>query len=56
MATLVLAEVPYTDVTASIAGDELALVRMNDNIIDWNAVGVVSLDVTSTCIPDFDCP
>ena len=53
VAALVLAEVPDADVAAAVAGDELALVGVDDDVVDGDAVGVVSLDVAAACVPDF---
>ena len=55
MRALVLREVPDADVAAAVAGDELALVRVDDDVVDGGAVGVVALDVAGAGVPDFDC-
>lgn len=54
MAALILPKVPDADIAASIAGNELALVRVNNHIVNCDAVGVIALDVTAAGIPDFD--
>ncbi len=56
MAAFVLAEIPDAYVSAAIAGDEFALVGVDNDIVDGNAVGVVALDVAAAGIPDFDGP
>lgn len=52
MSTDALAQVPDTDHTGVVTTDELALVGMNDYIIDRSSVNVVPLQATSTSIPD----
>ncbi len=56
MRTLVLAQIPDTHVAATITTDELALVRMDDNIINREATGVrvVALHRGRTRVPDLD--
>lgn len=51
---LVLAQVPDPHVAAAVAGDELALVGMDHDVVDRHAVGVVSLDQSGAGIPDLD--
>lgn len=52
MGTDALAQVPDTDHTGVVTTDELALVRMNDHIIDRSPVNVIPLQATSTGIPN----
>src|SRR5690349_19625356 len=54
VAALVLAQIPDAHIAATVTADQLALVRMNDDIIDWHAVGVVPLHVATPCVPDLD--
>ena len=54
MAALVLAEVPNPYVSAAVAGDELPLVRVNDDVVHRYAVRVVPLDVATSSVPDLD--
>ena len=54
MSTFVLAEVPDPHISTTVTRDELALVGMDDHIVDRAAVRVVALDGTSTSIPDLD--
>lgn len=54
VAAFVFAEIPDADVAASVAGDEFALVGVDDDVVDGDAVGVVSLDVAAASVPDFD--
>lgn len=56
VAAFVLAEVPNADVAASIAGDELALVWVDDDVVHGDAMGVVALDVAAAGVPDLDGP
>jgi hypothetical protein len=54
--TLVLAEIPDTHVAAPVAGDQFALVWMNDNVVDRHTVHVVPLHVSGARIPNLDGP
>ena len=54
MSTLVLAQVPDTDVPPSVAADQLPLVWVDDDIVDRNSMRVVALDTGGTSIPDLD--
>lgn len=54
VAALVLAEVPDSHIAASVTRDELALVRMDYNVVDGDSVRVVTLDVPTTRVPDLD--
>lgn len=51
MTALVLTQVPYSYIASTIAADELALVWMDDYIVDRNAMTVVALNSASTSIP-----
>lgn len=55
MAAFVLSEVPNADISTTIAGDQFSLVGVDDNIINWNSVRVVALNMSTSCIPDLDC-
>lgn len=52
MGTFVLAKIPDSYVTSSIAANELPLVGMNNNIIDRSSVGIVALHIAGSRIPD----
>ena len=52
MAALVLAEVPDPHISAAVAGNELSLIRMDDDIVHRYAVRVVPLNVATSSIPD----
>lgn len=54
MAAFVLAEVPDPHISAAVAGNELSLVWVNDDVVHRYAVRVVSLNVATTSVPDFD--
>jgi hypothetical protein len=54
VAALVLAKVPDAHVAAAVTANELALVRVNDYIVDGDAVGVVALHIAAAGIPDLD--
>jgi hypothetical protein len=55
MAALVLAQIPDPHVAASIAADKLALIRMDDNVVDRYTVRVIPLYIPGSCVPDLDC-
>jgi hypothetical protein len=50
---LVLCEVPDADISTSVAGDQFALVWMDHHVVHRDAMGVISLNVAATGIPDF---
>lgn len=52
MSTDALAQVPDTDHTGVVTTDELALIGMNDHIIDCSPVDIIPLQATGTGIPD----
>jgi hypothetical protein len=52
--TLVFAEVPYPNITRLVAGNEFALVRVDNDVVDGRAVGVVALDHARSRVPDLD--
>jgi hypothetical protein len=54
VAALVLSEVPDAHVSSAVAANKLALVGVNDHIVDWHTVGVVALYVTAPRVPDLD--
>lgn len=54
VAAFVLAKVPDANVAAPVAGDELALVRMDYDVVDGDSMRVVALDVPTTRVPDLD--
>lgn len=54
VAAFVLAEVPDAHVAAPVAGYQLALVRVDYDVVDGDAVRVVALDVPAACVPNFD--
>ena len=54
MSTLVLAEIPDPDISTTVTRNKLALVRMNNHIIDRGAMRVIALNAASTSIPDLD--
>lgn len=49
-----LTKIPHAHHTSLISTDELALVRVNDHIVDGSPVHVISLQTTCACIPDLD--
>ena len=52
MGTFVLAQVPNSNVTAAVTGNQLPLVWMNDNIIDRDFVIIVALYASCPRVPD----
>lgn len=54
MRTLILTQIPDPNVPASITADQLTLIWVNHNIIDWNAMGIVSLYISAPRVPDLD--
>jgi hypothetical protein len=54
MTTLILAQIPYSNIAAPITADQLSLIRMDNDIIDRNAMRIVALHVARACIPDLD--
>ena len=54
MRALVLAQVPDPHITPAITANELALIGVNDDVVDGRAMGVVTLDTARPRIPDLD--
>lgn len=54
MTALVLAQIPDPHVPAAITADQLALIRMNHNIIHRHPVCIVALHVPAARVPDLD--
>ena len=54
MGALVFAEIPDAHARAAIAGDELALVGVDDDVVDRAAMVVVALDGAEARVPNFD--
>lgn len=52
--TLVLAQIPDAHIASAIAADQLALVRVDDDIVDGHAVGIVTLHAARARVPDLD--
>jgi hypothetical protein len=52
---LVLAQVPDANRAGAVAADELALVRVDDDVVDGGAVVVVTLDGARADVPYLDC-
>jgi hypothetical protein len=51
---IILSKVPDTNTSATVTANDLALVGVNHDIVDWAAVRVASLNSTSTSLPDLD--
>lgn len=54
VSTLVLAEIPDSDISTTVTRNELALVGMDDHIVDRAAMRVVTLYAACASIPDLD--
>ena len=52
MRAAVLCEVPDLDAPFLVAADELALVGMDDDLVDGGLVVIVALDVARPRVPD----
>lgn len=49
-----LAQVPDADHASAIAADELALVGVDDHVVDGSSVDVVTLETAGAGVPDLD--
>lgn len=49
-----LTQVPNADYPSAITADQLALVGMDDDVVDCSFVRVVALEATSTSVPHLD--
>jgi hypothetical protein len=54
MGAVVLSKVPDTNTSSAITADDLALVGMNDYIIDWTSVRIASLNSSTSSLPNLD--
>ena len=54
MSTLVEAQIPNTNTTTPVTANELALIRVDDDIVDWIVMFIVSLKRAGSSIPNFD--
>ena len=52
MGAFVLAQVPDAHVSPTVTADQLALVRVDDHVVDGHAVGVVALHAARARVPD----
>lgn len=55
MAAVVFGKIPDSNTARTIAAYDLALVRMNHNVIGGAPVVVASLDCSGSRLPDLDC-
>lgn len=51
-----LTKVPNADHTRMVTTDELALIGVNDHIIDRSSVNVITLQATRTSVPNLHSP
>lgn len=54
MRTIVLSQIPDANTTAPVTADDLALIRVNHDIVDRAAVVVAALDGATARLPDLD--
>lgn len=54
MTTLILSQIPDPDIAAPIATNQLALIWMNDYIIDRDAVCIIPLYIATPSVPNLD--
>ena len=54
MATLVLSQIPNPHIAPSITTDQLALIRMDNNIIHRHAMRIIPLHIATPSVPDLD--
>jgi hypothetical protein len=54
VATLILTQVPHAHGAGAVAADQLALVRVNDDVVDSAAVVVIPLHTAAPRVPDLD--
>jgi hypothetical protein len=54
--TFVLAKIPYAHITPAVTADKLALIGVDDHIVDGNTMGIVPLHIPAPRIPDLDGP
>ena len=55
MGAVIFGKVPHPDTASTITADDLALVRMNDYVIDRTAMSVAPLNGTTSSLPNLDC-
>lgn len=53
MRAAVLGQVPDSDTSAVITADDLALVWVDNHVVDWRVVVVAALNGASASFPDF---
>lgn len=51
---LILSQIPDPHVSSSVTANEFSLIWVDDHIIDWNPVCIVSLYRARPCVPDLD--
>lgn len=55
MRAIILCQIPDPNASSAITADDLALVWMDNNIVDSASMRVTALDSTTSCLPDLDC-
>jgi len=51
---VVLCKIPNTNTTTTITADNLALIRVDDNVVDCATVGIATLNRAATGLPDLN--
>ena len=54
MSTPIFAQVPDANVSSTVTADKLALVGMNDNIVDRNSMRIVALNTAGASVPNLN--
>ena len=54
MGAFVLAEVPNSNISTAVTGNQLPLIRVDDDVVDGNFVVVIALDASCPCVPDLN--
>lgn len=54
MTAFILAQIPNPYISTPVTTNQLALVWMNNNIVHWYAMCIVSLHIATPSVPNFD--
>ncbi len=52
MGTFIFAKVPNSNISTAVAGNQLPLVGVDNDVIDWNFMVIVALYASCPCIPN----
>lgn len=50
----ILAEIPHPQISSMVARNDFTLVRMDDNIVNWGSMMIITLDRGHAHVPNFD--